>query len=486
LQRTIVYPASIPQDVDILNTNRNVMVALGRLAQATMGTGTCADGLLCHQTTPASMQVTVDPGCIFSNQVIDSLGYGSLASNSNQLVKVGTLDAPQNFTLTAPSTSGWSTNYLIEATFVEQDGTPVVLPYYNAANPNQPFSGPSNSGTPQNTVRQQLVSLQLKAGAPAATGTQTTPSVDNGWIGLWVIQVNNGMTSITNSAITAYSPSSFIPWKLPQLSNVVFTNNIRQKAAGNTTFYVSPSGNDTNNSGLTSGSPFATLAKAWNTATTQYDGNGYVATIQLANGTYTVAGGNFLAGESAAGWNGITIAGNANASLVTIAATTGNALSFFGGPPIALTGMTLTATGSGLTGFGLIAGYGAYVSINNLVFGTCGAAQINASNGGLVTTNQTGAYSITGGAPSHISAGQGGAVWISGTTITLTGTPAFSTGFVSTDRGLVIAGGANFVGAATGPKFLNNDLSTISTNGAGVSFLPGSVAGTTSNGSVYV
>ena len=78
----------------------------------------------------------------------------------------------------------------------------MVLPYYNAANPAQPYSGPNNSGVAQNTHRIQRVQLQLKAGAPAPTGTQATPPVDNGWAGLYVITVGYGQTAVTAANIS--------------------------------------------------------------------------------------------------------------------------------------------------------------------------------------------------------------------------------------------------------------------------------------------
>jgi hypothetical protein len=123
---------------------------------------------------------------------------------------------PVSFTLLAPTGSGQAINYLIEATLLEQDATPVVLPYYNAANPGQPYSGPGNSGTPQNTQRLQQVQLQLKAGAPGALGTQQTPSVDSGWAGLYVITVASNQTSVVAGNIMTLPTAPFINWKLPQ------------------------------------------------------------------------------------------------------------------------------------------------------------------------------------------------------------------------------------------------------------------------------
>src|SRR5262249_15161567 len=121
------------------------------------------------------------------------------------------------FTLAAPTTSGQSINYLIQAALLESDTEPVVLPYYNAANPAQPYSGPDNAGIAQNTRRVQRVQLQLKAGAAAASGAQGTPPVDNGWVGLYVITLSYGQTTVGAGSIARLSTAPFLNWKLPTL-----------------------------------------------------------------------------------------------------------------------------------------------------------------------------------------------------------------------------------------------------------------------------
>ena len=217
--RNIVYPGSIPLDTDLLSINRNAMVALGYLAQATVGTSTVVDGLDCVPTAPASLTVNVGPGSITVVGPVDTANYGSLPANeTDPLVKMGINVAATQFTLIAPAVSGQSVNYLIEAAFVESDVGPVVLPYYNAANPTQPYTGPNNSGTAQNTQRVQRVQLQLKSGAPASAGSQQTPPADSGWVGLYVISVNYGQTEISSSNISQVPTAPFVPFKLPQLT----------------------------------------------------------------------------------------------------------------------------------------------------------------------------------------------------------------------------------------------------------------------------
>ncbi|MDD2878001.1 MAG: hypothetical protein PHT60_13620 [Acidiphilium sp.] len=218
MDRTIVYPGAIPLDTDILNINRNVMVGLGALSAAVFGTGMVADGLGCAPTVPAALTVTVAPGSITQFGPVDANAYGSLtASQAEQIVKTGINLDPVTFSLAAPASSGQSVNYLIEATFSETDTAPVVLPYVNAATPSVPYSGPDNTGGAQNTMRIERVQLQVKPGAAASAGTQTTPAVDAGWVGLYVVTVNYGQSAITAADIITLPAAPFLSFKLPQL-----------------------------------------------------------------------------------------------------------------------------------------------------------------------------------------------------------------------------------------------------------------------------
>lgn len=240
MDRTLVYPGSIPLDTDILAVNRNAMIAIGCLARAVLGDDPIVDGLACLPTVPASMSVTVGAGSITQLTTVDPLAYGSLAPlAASALVKMGVNLTPTTFQLTAPTTSGFVCNYLIQASFQESDTVPVVLPYYNAANPTQPYSGPSNSGLPQNTLRTQRVQLQVKSGVPAAAGTQSTPAVDNGWVGLYIVSVAYGQTAIAADSINVLPTAPFLSWKLPLL-RPGFGSGVRSFASSGT--FVVPAG----------------------------------------------------------------------------------------------------------------------------------------------------------------------------------------------------------------------------------------------------
>jgi hypothetical protein len=210
MDRQIIYPAAIPQDTDLLNTNRNVLMGLGYALLDSLGPMTFISGLPCVPTAPASLAVLVGPGRIYSLQNVDGTAYGSLAADTaDQIVKQGIQRGSVTLPTPAPSTTGQSINYLIEASYQDVDGTPVVLPFYNSANPTVPFSGQANSGAALNTQRLSTVVLQAKAGIAAATGSQTTPAPDAGFVGLYVVTVANGQATVTSGNISVSAGAPF-------------------------------------------------------------------------------------------------------------------------------------------------------------------------------------------------------------------------------------------------------------------------------------
>ena len=210
MDRQIVYPAQQPRSLDFLTSERSTMITFGHLARTVLGTSTLVDGLACTQTTVASMQVVVAPGCITSLGVVDGSAYGGLTADGNALVRVGTNEGSTSFTLTAPVSAGQSINYLIEGQFFEADTNATSLTFRDAS------TGLPYTAT-QNTTRKQSVALQVKAGTAATTGSQTTPSVDSGWTGLYVVTVAYGATTVVNANISVYPGAPFLSAKLPDL-----------------------------------------------------------------------------------------------------------------------------------------------------------------------------------------------------------------------------------------------------------------------------
>ncbi|KAF1004367.1 MAG: hypothetical protein GAK28_04074 [Luteibacter sp.] len=245
MDRKIVYPGQIPLETDLLGTNQSVMVALGKLTGAIFGTGGAVNGLTVGPNAPAALNVVVAPGEIYQLVNLEATAYSSLPADiAHQLVKQGILLDATTLACPAPTTAGFSINYLIEATYADSDTNNTTLPYYNASNPSQAYSGPNNSGLQQATTRAGIVQLQAKAGIAAATGSQVTPAVDSGYIALAVVTVANGQTTISAGNIATIAASKVLPTSIlgmfGQSRQQQFTSSGSFTVpAGITTIYVS-------------------------------------------------------------------------------------------------------------------------------------------------------------------------------------------------------------------------------------------------------
>lgn len=262
----------------------------------------------------------------------------------------------------------------------------------------------------------------------------------------------------------------------------------RIKLTANLNLYVATTGNDTTNSGLTSGSPFASLQKAWDTLVKTYDLNGFNVVINVANGTYTsgvIVNGTLL-GQGAQ--NTVTFLGNP-ASPASCIITTTNAHCFYvGGTPINISGFSMGATGTylGNAACAVVASIGLATITGGCVFRACSGYHMWAAQQAVIGV--TAAYTISGGAINHILCSAGS--FLGGNTpvtITLTGTPAFSGAFIQSGTvSSAAAIGWTFSGAATGTRYNVNSNSVINTNGGGINYFPGSIAGVVSSGGQYL
>lgn len=369
---------------------QNTMVALAKLTAATLGTSTICNGLSCVPTSPASMQVMVNPGEIYQLANLESTVCGTLPQDtSHQIVKQGVmLDAftTANGALAAPGTSGQSIAYLIQAQYADSDvsidpttgNTPVVLQFYDASNPTSPWSGPNNSGQTSNTFRKGIVSLQVKAGTAATTGSQVTPTPDSGWVGLWVVTVANGQSTITAGNITQYSSAPFLNGSLlSQIQAVPTAGRLLR-----TTVYINNAGT------LQSSVDGAAFANASSTfaplaSTTSVDvevvggGGGGGGAASTGSGQVSAGGGGGAGGYARkrimSGFSGASITVGSGGTVSAGAAGTNGASSSFGS--------LLSATG----GVGGSLGVAASNTTNSLNGGSPGGSgsggTINASGG---------------------------------------------------------------------------------------------------------
>ena len=258
----------------------------------------------------------------------------------------------------------------------------------------------------------------------------------------------------------------------------------RETLAGNRTYYVRSDGNNAN-SGLanTSGGAFLTLQKAVDVAA-GLDIGIYAVTIQVADGTY--AGATVL--KNVVGFatpGNCVIQGNATTPAnVVISANSADAFSangLFTVWDIKDVKITTATSGHGIASRG-----GATVRFGNINFGAIANAQLFVDGGASLVCLSS--YAISGGGVYHWQAINGGSIIASsGFTVTLTGTPAFTSAFAYVGLlALVNCYGNTFSGAATGLRYNVFANSAIFTNGAGATYLPGNAAGSSASGGQYV
>jgi hypothetical protein len=267
----------------------------------------------------------------------------------------------------------------------------------------------------------------------------------------------------------------------------LIANNTRQRLTGPLNLYVSPSGSDTNN-GLSPSTAFATPQAAWNHIMARYDVGGQSITVNMADGSYPP----FVCNGTPVGAQGASVifqGDMVSPSSVVISQSNGIAVFVALGAIVALQGLRVQASGTAgdynANGTGIVADSAGTVQINNVDFGTCQTAHMNALNAGAIMTGGA-PYSISGNAPIHML-GAAGNLSTADSHVTLYNSPTFSTAFAVAEwAGTINVFRQTFTGAAHGPRYNAQSNGIISTNGAGANYLPGDAAGSVSTGGLYL
>ncbi len=249
---------------------------------------------------------------------------------------------------------------------------------------------------------------------------------------------------------------------------------VRELLTAARTYYVRTDGSDSND-GLSNSSvgAFATIQKAIDVVG-GLDAGIFAITISVGAGTFA---GLLLKDPLGAG--SVTIQG-AGATQTILETTSTHTINTGLSRKYQLIGFRVQNSGG--IARGLFCGPGSSVIINGLDFGACAAYHIDCS-GGIVTAAS---YSISGGALIHWYAANGGAIVCAGYTVTLTGSPNFSSAFAACDIAAFLRVNTNtFAGIATGKRYTVANGGVIYVAGAGESYLPGNSAGTVGVGGQY-
>lgn len=286
-------------------------------------------------------------------------------------------------------------------------------------------------------------------------------------------------TSVNDADLLALVQSATSKSVAASVFKSYITSAVRPKLTAGLTYYVRTDGND-GNTGLVNnaGGAFLTIQQAINTAVA-WDLGVYSITIQVADGTYT--GAVTLKAFVASGGN-INIQGNvatpANCVLSVTsnqAITANNAFGIY-----YITGFKIQTTTSG---YGVLCQGLSYINLGVINFGACASGHAYALNLGYI--GFTANYTISGSAPYHIRC-ENGTIVCAALTITLSGTPAFSTAFAAAAlAGAMYAYGNTFSGSGTGTRYAATLNGVLFVNGAASTYFPGSIAGSTATGGQY-
>lgn len=262
--------------------------------------------------------------------------------------------------------------------------------------------------------------------------------------------------------------------------------NSRIRLFGNTSFFVNGAGGSDSNNGLTVGTAFQTIQRAFTVLQNLYDFNGFVATVSIAAGTYAAGGQLNGAIPGLTGPSSLLV--TTSGGTVTVngvgAAFGANQASMFA---LNSSALVLNCTTSGGLGAAVSAAGGSLIHIlSTPTFGTCGTDHVIAATGGQV------AYfapeTISGGAPNHFRSHSGGQIRANGVAATLNGTPNFSNAFAVADECGVLEGVGYTVvsGTATGIRYAAISNGVINAGGGGANVFPGNAAGSVATGGQYL
>jgi len=252
----------------------------------------------------------------------------------------------------------------------------------------------------------------------------------------------------------------------------------RELLVANRTYYVRTDGSDSN-AGLSdsAGGAFLTIQKALNVIAGTLDIAGYQVVIQVADGTYTTPViVPIMVGLDAP--SDLVLRGNTGTPANVIISTTSASAITLVGSQLTFEGGELRTTTSGDC---VNASAGAAFFANGIRFGACANAHLHAIGASIEMDAN---YTVAGNAVYHFLPETFGITYCWASTVTISGTPAFSTAFAYAETG-VVQTDSTFSGSATGKRYDANMNGVIQTYGGGATFFPGDASGTTATGGQY-
>lgn len=250
---------------------------------------------------------------------------------------------------------------------------------------------------------------------------------------------------------------------------------MRQNLTGNTIYWVSPNGSDSNNG--SQASPWQTLQHAFDFISSTIDFAGYNINVSCSDGTYApfVASGVLTGARRI---DSLTFTGNlAHPNQVVISNSSGPAVLVSDNADIKLDGIQLQGAGTSVAN-DLTVTEGR-VALGTVVFASCPWAHMQAVGPRSRIALVSQYYYNFGTATFHILAEQGAFVSIAATLQTLSTGLGFGTLAYADDGAQIDGASFNYVGQSlTGRRYFSLNGATINTSGRGPYVFPGSLDGT--------
>ena len=161
---------------------RNIeMASTYALGKILSNFGSSSGFLLANKMTFSNLAITIPAGLV-------AVPENASTTDTTSVLKMGLMN-DFTHTFTAPSTSGFSQNILLEASFADITGSE-SLPILDTGN-NQTVGGTFLGAA----------AINVNAGTAAATGTQSDPTPTAGYITLARIVITNGDTALTDANV---------------------------------------------------------------------------------------------------------------------------------------------------------------------------------------------------------------------------------------------------------------------------------------------
>lgn len=233
MDRTLVYSGQVPRALDNLLLGRFAMTGLAKLSEAVLGTSPVVPQGSFTVTPASGLNINVGAGQIYQLQSLEATTESALGADGHQVLKQGIALDAQTLTLAPPATVGYAQNFLVQVAYEDIPSGQVVLSFQNPTPVQDPttgaykyvtYPGPGGNGQSSYTILQGGVSVNAKAGVAATSGSQTTPAPDTGYVGLYVVTLAYGASSISNGSISVYGSAPFLPVTLPNVPAAVQAN----------------------------------------------------------------------------------------------------------------------------------------------------------------------------------------------------------------------------------------------------------------------